>query len=300
MDPFTEVRRRQEERYQQHLAAQTAEKAAREAADAAKAAQEARVVLRQKLLALSERRRKYTHFDWAATKLQQFVRKCRKLRQRASEPIVTVYGDSYQFSVATQMYNAEEAPFDTPQARSAYDAVLRRLQNAAFYGSSDNQLSPHDQVVFILLCLSKGMQPDPAILFGIFDSDVITQLLSLTLSEHPQLSRTIRLINLLLNGHVPAPIFENFPLGTNLEEFVEIFIHDIQFELEEIGKKQALLAETLWQPNPDDEIQCTNCQEHYLARDMHKQPHGSFFFCTNCAPLAGIFPQGFFPDDGDF
>ena len=300
MDPFAEARRRQEEKYQQHLSAQAAKKAAQEDAEATKAAQDAHVVLRQKRLEFFKRRGKYTQFDWSATRLQQFVRKCRQSRQKVSEPIVTVCGDAYPFSVATQMYDAGEAPFDTPEAKSTYDAVLRRLQTSEFYGSPDNQLSPHDQVVFILLCLSKGMQPEPELLFGVFDADVISQLLSIDLSEYPQLSRTIRLINLILNGHVPAQIFEHLPLGTNLEEFIQIFIQDIQFELEEIGKKQDFLVETIRQPNPDDEIQCTNCQQHHLAKNMHKQPRGSFFFCTNCAPLAGIFPIGYFQDDGDW
>jgi hypothetical protein len=291
MDPFAELRRRQQERYQQHLAVQ-------EAQEAAKAKKQRQDALRQKIEALAQKRLRYTHFDWAATKLVGFFRKRIQSRPRSTEPVVNVFGDSYPFSVAMRLYDAGEAPFDTPEARSAFDAALQKQQNHLFFGSRDRRLSPEAAGLFLLACLCKDNQPDVGLLFGIFDDSIVTHLFSLDLHEHPDLSRAIRLLNLLQTQGIPPPIFENLPLETNLEEIMVSLMQDIQFQLEEIGKSQARLAETYWRPNPDDEVQCTNCQEPHLARDMHSAPRGSFLYCTNCAPLAGIFPQGFFQDDG--
>jgi hypothetical protein len=298
MDPLAEARRRQQEKYEKHLAAQAAQKAEQEVAEAAKVKRQRQNFLQQKVSALMQKYSSYTHFDWAATKLQRFFRNRLQSRPSASELVVNVFGDSYPFSVATQLYHVGEAPFDAPEARSIYDAVLRKMQNHEHFGSRDNQLSPDDIILFLLACLCKDSQPDTGLLFGIFDDSIVAHLFSLNLHEHKELSRAIRLLNLLQNQGIPPPIFENLPIGTNLEEIMVSLVQDIQFQLEEIGKSQARLAETFWQPNPDDEVECTNCQVPYLVRDMHTTPHGSFLYCTTCAPLAGIFPQGFFPDDG--
>jgi len=298
MDPqLAELRRRQQERYQQHLAAQAAQKAEQEAAEAAKVKRQRQNFLQQKVSALMQKYSSYTHFDWAATKLQRFFRNRLQSRPRASEPVVNVFGNSYSFSVETQLYDAGEASFDTPEARSAFDAALQKQQNHLFFGSRDNQLSPEAAGLFLLACLCKGNHPDVGLLFGIFEESKIAHLFSLDLHEHPDLSRAIRLLNFLQNQDIPPPIFENLPPGTNLEKIMVSLVQDIQFQLEEIGKSQARHAETYWRPNPDDEVQCTNCQVPYLARNMHSAPGGSFLFCTTCAPLAGIFPQGFFADD---
>ena len=305
MDPSVLARRRQE--YETRMAAQAAQmaaqaaqeadqKAAQEAAEAAKAAEQCRNALRQKAIALTWKRLHYTHLDWASTKLQRFFKKRLQSRPRASERVITVFGASYPFSVATQLYDAEEAPFDTPEARSIYDAVLQKNQNNEHFGSRDNQLSPEAVVLFLLACLCKDNQPDVGLLFGIFDESTFSHLFSLNLHDHPDLSRDIRLLNLLQNQGIPPPIFENLP-PCNLEELTMTLKHDIQFQLKEIVKSQARLEETFWRPNPDDEVQCTNCQELHLARDMHSHPNGSFLYCTTCAPLVGIFPQGFFQDD---
>ena len=291
MDPAAEARRRQDEKYRQLQAAQ-------EAQEATKAKKQRQDALCQKVLALMKKRLRYTHFDWVATKLVSFFRKRIQSRPRSTEPVVNVFGDSYPFSVAMRLYDAREAPFDTPEARSAFDAALQKQQNHLFFGSRDRRLSPEAVVLFILACLCKDNQPDVGLLFGIFDDSIVTHLFSLDLHEHTELSRAIRLLNLLQNQGIPPPIFENFPPGTNLEEIMVSLIQDIQFQLEEIGKSQARLAETYWRPNPDDEVQCTNCQEPHLARNMHSAPRGSFLYCTTCAPLAGIFPNGFFQDDG--
>ena len=299
MDPSVLARRRQE--YETRMAAQAAQRAAQaaqEAAEAAKAAEQCRNALRQKAIALTWKRLHYTHLDWASTKLQRFFKKRLQSRPRASERVVTVFGASYLFSVATQLYDAREAPFDTPEARSIYDAVLQKNQNNEHFGSRDNQLSPEAVVLFLLACLCKDNQPDVGLLFGIFDVSTIAHLFSLNLHEHPDLSRSIRSLNLLQNQAIPPPIFDNFPPGTNLEEITVSLVQDIQFQLEEIGKSQARLEETFSRPDPDDEVQCTSCQEPYLVRDMHSAPRGSFLYCTNCAPRFGIFPHGFFQDDG--
>ncbi len=296
MDPV--ARQRQEQRYQQHLAAQAAQKAAKEAEEAAKVKRQRQDAIRQKIEALAQRRLRYTHFDWAATKIVGFFRKRIQPCPRSTEPVVNVFGDSYPFSLATQLYDAGEEPFDTPEARSVYDAFLQKQQNHLFFGSRDRQLSPEAVVLFLLACLCKGSQPDVGLLFGIFEESTIAHLFSLNLHEHPDLSRAICLLNLLQNQGIPPSIFENLP-PCNLEEITVSLVQDIQFQLEEIGKSQARLQETFWRPNPDDEVECTNCQEHHLARDMHSHPNGSFLYCTTCAPLAGIFPQGFFNDDGD-
>ena len=298
MDPAALAKRRQEEKYQQHLASQAAQRAAKEAAEAAKAAEQCRNALRQKIIELAWKRLRYTHFEWASVKLQSFFRKMLQSRPRASDPVVNVFGDSYPFSVATQLYDAGEEPFDAPEARSIYDAFLQKIQDNAHFGSRDNQLSPQAVVLFMLACLCKDKQPDVGLLFGIFDDSIIAHLFSLDLHEHLDLSRSIRLLNLLQNQGIPPPIFENLPPHTNLDEITVSLMQDISFQLEEIGKSQTRLAETYLRPNPDDEVQCTNCQEPHLARNMHTTPHGSFLYCTTCAPMAGIFPQGFFEDDG--
>ena len=298
MDPLALARRRQEEKYQQHLAAQAAQRDALEAEEATKVKKQRQDAIRQKIEALAQRRLRYTHFDWAVTKLVGFFRKQIQSRPRSSEPVVRVFGDPYPFSVATQLYDVKETPFDTPEARSAYDAILQNQQNHLFFGSRDRQLSPEATVLFLLACLCKGNQPDVGLLFGIFEESTVVHLFSLNLHEHKELSRSICLLNLLQNQGIPHPIFENLP-PCNLEELTISLMQDIQFQLEEIGKSQARLQETFWRPNPDDEVQCTNCQEPHLARNMHSAPRGSFLYCTNCAPLAGIFPQGFFNDDSE-
>jgi hypothetical protein len=298
MDPLALARRRQEEKYQQHLAAQAAQRAALEAEEATKVKKQRQDAIRQKIEALAQRRLRYTHFDWAATKLVGFFRKRIQSRPRFTEPVVRVFGDPYPFSVATQLYDVKETPFDTPEARSAYDAILQKQQNHLFFSSRDRQLSHEAVVLFLLACLCKGNQPDVGLLFGIFEESTVAYLFSLNLHEHTDLSRAIRLLNLLQNQGIPPPIFENLP-PCNLEELTISLIQDIQIQLEEIGKSQARLQETFWRPNPDDEVECTNCQELNLARDMHSHPNGSFLYCTTCAPLAGIFPHGFFQDDRD-
>ena len=292
MDPNALARR--EEKYQQHLAAQ----AAQEATEAAKAAEQCRNALRQKIIELAWKRLRYTHFEWASVKLQSFFRKMLQSRPRASELAVTVFGDPYPFSVATQLYDAGEEPFDAPAARSIYDAFLRKMQNNAHFGSRDYKLSPDAAGLFLLTCLCKDNQPDVGLLFGIFDDSIVIPLFSLDLHEHPDLSRAIRLLNLLQTQGIPPPIFENLP-PLNLEEITISLIQDIQFQLQKIATSQACLEETFRRPNPDEPVQCTYCQEPHLARDMHSAPRGSFLYCTNCAPLAGIFPQGYFTDDRD-
>lgn len=297
MDPV--ARQRQEQRYQQHLAAQAAQRDALEAEEATKVKKQRQDAIRQKIETLAQKRSRYTNFDWASTKLVGFFRKQIQSRPRTFEPVVTVFGDSYLFSDATELYDEEEAPFDSPDARSIYDAFLRKMQNNAHFGSRDYQLSPEAAGLFLLTCLCKRNQPDVGLLFGIFDESTIAHLYSLNLHDHIDLSRAIRLLNLLQNQGIPPPIFENLPQGIDLEELTVSLMQDIQFQLEEIGKSQARLQETFWRPNPDDEVECTNCQEPHLARNMHSAPRGSFLYCTNCAPLAGIFPHGFFQDDGD-
>jgi hypothetical protein len=294
MDPV--ARQRQEQRYQQHLAAQAAQRDALEAEEATKVKKQRQDAIRQKIETLAQKRSRYTNFDWAVTKLVGFFRKQIQSRPRLSEPVVRVFGDSYQFSVATQLYDAGEDPFDNPEARSAYDAALQNQQNHLFFGSRDRQLSPEATVLFLLACLCKGNQPDVGLLFGIFEESTVVHLFSLNLHEHKELSRSICLLNLLQNQGIPHPIFENLP-PCNLEELTISLMQDIQFQLEEIAKSQARLQETFWRPNPDDEVECTNCQDPHLARNMHSAPRGSFLFCTACAPMAGIFPHGFFQDD---
>jgi len=295
MDPLALARRRQE--YETRMATQAAQREAQEAAEAAKVKKQRQDALCQKVLSLMQKRSRHTHFKWAPVKLQSFFRKMFQSRSRAFEPVVTVFGESYAFSVAMQLYDAGEAPFDAPAARSIYDAVSRKKDNYDHFGSRDNKLSPEAACLFLLACLCKDKHPDVGLLFGIFDDSTISHLFSLDLHEHLDLSRSIRLLNLLQNQGIPPPIFENLPQGIDLEEITVSLMQDISFQLEEIGKSQARLAETYWRPNPDDEVQCTNCQEPYLARNMHTAPRGSFLYCTNCAPLAGIFPQGFFADD---
>jgi len=292
MDPVAEARRRQQEKYQQ-------QKAALEAEEAAKVKKQQQDAIRQKIEAQAQKHLRYTHFDWAATRLQRFFRKRIQSRPRLSEPVVIVSKASYSFSVATQLYDAGEAPFDSRATRSIYDAVSRKKDNYDHFGSRDYQLSPEAACLFLLACLCKHNQPDVELLFGIFEESTIAHLISLDLHEHPDLSRSIRLLNLLQNQVIPPPIFENLP-PCNSEELTMTLEQDIQFQLEEIVKSQARLEETFSRPDPDDEVQCTSCQEPHLARDMHSAPRGSFLYCTNCAPRFGIFPQVFFHDDGDF
>jgi hypothetical protein len=273
-----QIRNIQAERYRRHLEEQ---------------AKKARL---QKVLAIIEKYSSFTPLDWAAKSIQK-LSKCKK---SPSEKVVNVNGIEYPFSMATLMIDQGTAPFDEDRAISIYNQVLNKQQNAEHFLSHDFRLSPEDQVLFILSCASKRTQPDILLLVEFFNEVIINELLSLDLSENPELVRKIRTINFLLNGDLPDWIFKHFPAGTNLEEFVPTLIQDIQFELEVIGKKQARLVEVHWRPNPCDEIHCTNCQDLHLARNMHSHPNGSFLYCTTCAPLAGIFPNGFFADDGDF
>jgi hypothetical protein len=264
-----QIKNIQAERYRRHLQAQ---------------AEQAR---RQKVLANIEKYSGFTHFDWAAKSIQK-LSKCKKSH---SERVVSVDGIEYPFSMATLMIDQCTAPFDEDHAISIYNQVLRKQQNAELFESPDLQLSPEHQVVFILSCASKRTQPDILLLIDFFDGLTIDQLLSLDLTENPELMRTIRTINFLLNGEIPDWIFKHVQVGTNLEEFVPTLIEDIHFELDKIGKKQAHLAEVLWQPNPCDEVQCTNCDTLQQAIRMFKRPRGSFYYCRNCAPMIGILPD---------
>jgi hypothetical protein len=297
MDPFDKLRKIQEEKYQQHQAAQDAQKAAQEAAKAAEVKKQRQDAVRKKIADLEQKRLRYTHFDWAATRLQNFARNRLQSRSRASEPVVTVFGVSYPFSIATHLYDVGEEPFVSQEARSEYDAVLIKMQNHEQYVSRDNQLSPQAVVLFLLACFSKGNLPDPELLFGILDDQIVMELISINLHDHPKLSIAIRLMNLVQSQSIPPQLFENFPNGINLEEVTVSILQEIQSQLNIIGESQARFEEILYQPNPGDEILCTNCQQSDQARNMHRLPQGSLFFCTNCAPMVGIFPQGFFADD---
>jgi len=294
------LRKLQEERYLEHLrkkeAAQAEQEAAQAAQEAAQAAQEANAAFHQKVLDKMEKYKHFTQFDWAAARLQCFIR-TRQSRPRPSEqsePVVVVDGVSYKFySVASMLFDTHAAPFDSPHGKSAYVTVLMKIQSSANFASPDNQLSDFHQVVFLLSCIARNICPDVCILFGLFEFDLINQMLSLNLSDYPKLSRNIRLLNLLLNGQVPDWLFQHFPPGTDLEEFIDFFRQEVLSEMERIGSSQALLAETLLQPNPDDEIQCTNCQQVNLARRMFKRPQGRFYYCRQCAIIIGIFPDDF-------
>ena len=298
MDPLAKVRKLQEEKYQQHQAAQAAQKAAQEAAKSAEDKKQRQDAVRKKIADLEQKRSRYTHFDRAATRLQNFARKRIQSRSRVSEPVVTVFGVSYLFSIATHLYDAGEEPFDSQEAKSVYNASLIKMQNHEQYGSRDNQLSPQAIVFFLLACFSKGNQPDPELLFGLLDDQIVMELISLNLHDHPKLSIAIRLMNLLQSQSVPPQLFENFPNGINLEEVAVSIVQEIQSQLEIIGESQARLEDVYRQPNPNEEVQCTSCEQLDLPRNMHSLPQGSLLFCTNCAPMVGIFPQGFFQDDG--
>lgn len=264
-----DIKNIQAERYRRHLQAKT---------------EQAR---RQKVLAIIEKYSAFTPLDWAAKSIQKLSGR----KQKPSERAVSVYGIEYPFSMATSMIDEATSPFDEQHAISIYNQVLRKQQNAAHFTSPDLQLSPEHQVVFILSCASKCTQPDIILLIEFFDEMTINQLLSLDLSENPELVRKIRIINFLLNSGIPDWTFRHFPARTNLEEFVPMLIQDIHFELEEIGKRQARLAEVHWQPNPNDDVQCTNCDTVQEAIRMFKRPRGSFYYCRNCAPMIGILPD---------
>jgi hypothetical protein len=264
-----QIKNIQAERYRRHLQAQ---------------AEQAR---RQKVLAIIEKYNGFTPLDWAAKSIQ----KLSKYKKSLSERVVGVDGIEYPFSMATSMIDEGTTPFDEQHAISIYNQVLRKQQNAEHFSSPDLKLTPHDQVIFILSCSSKRTQPDILLLIEFFDGLTINQLLSLELSENPEIVRKIRMINFILNSGVPDWVFKHFPIGTNLEEFVPMLIQDIHFELEEIGKRQARLAEVHRRPNPGDDVQCTNCDTVQQARNMFKRPLGSFYYCRNCAPMIGILPD---------
>jgi hypothetical protein len=268
-----QIRNIQAEKYRRHLEEQ------------------AKQVCLQKVLAIIEKYSGFTPLDWAAKSIQ----KLSKRKKSPSERVVNVDGIEYPFSMATSMIDQGTAPFDEDYAISIYNQVLNKQQNAEHFLSHDFKLSPEHQVVLILSCASKGTQPDILLLIEFFNEVIINQLLSLDLSENLELVRKIRTINFLLNGEIPDWTFKHFPVGTNLEEFIPMFIQDIHFELEVIGKKQARLVEVHWRPNPCDEIQCTNCDNIEEARNMFKRPIGSFYYCRNCAPMIGILP-----DNDDF
>jgi hypothetical protein len=246
---------------------------------------------RQKVLAIIEKYSAFTPLDWAAKSIQKLYRR----KQKPSERVVNVDGIEYPFSMATSMIDEGTTPFDEDYAIAIYNQVLRKQQNVDHFASPDFKLSPEHQVIFILSCSSKRTPPEILLLIEFFEETTINQLLSLDLSENQEMVRKIRMINFLLSGNMPDWIFKHFPDGTNLEEFVPMLIQDIHFELEEIGKRQARLAEVLWRPNPGDSVQCTNCDNVEQAIRMFKRPRGSFYYCRSCAPMIGILP-----DDGDF
>ena len=257
------------ERYRRHL---------QERADQAR---------RQKVLAIIEKYSVFTPFDWAAKSIQKLSRR----KQNPSERVVSVDGIEFPFSMATSMIDQGTAPFDEDYAIAIYNQVLRKQQNVDHFTSPDFKLSPENQVIFILSCSSKRTPPDILLLIEFFEENTINQLLSLDLLENPEMVRKIRMINFLLSGNIPDWIFKHIPAETNLEKFVPMLIQDIHFELEEIGKRQARLAEVFWQPNPGDPVQCTNCDTVEQAIRMFKRPHGSFYYCRNCAPMIGILPD---------
>jgi hypothetical protein len=252
---------------------------------------QAKKARQEKVLAIFSKYSSFTPLDWAAKSIQKLSR-CKK---KPSERIVNVDGIEYPFSMATLMIHEGTKPFDQERAISIYNQVLKKQQDVDHFLSHDFRLSPEDQVLFILSCASKRTQPDILLLIEFFNEVIINELLSLDLSDNPEMVRKIRTLNFLLNGDIPDWVFKHFPAGTNLEELVPTLIQDIQFELEVIGKKQARLAEVHWRPNPRDEIQCTNCDCVEEARCMFKRPQGSFYYCRSCAPMIGILP-----DDDDF
>lgn len=264
-----QIRNIQAEKYRRHLEEQ---------------AKQARL---KKILPIIEKYSSFTPLDWAA----KLIQKLSNYKKKNSERIVSVDGIEYPFSMATSMIDQGTAPFDEDCAITIYNQVLKKQQNAEHFLSHDFKLSPEDQVLFILSCASKKTQPDILLLIEFFNEVIINELLSLELSENPEIVRKIRTTNFLLNGEIPEWIFKHFPAGTNLEEFVPTLIQDIHFELEVIGKKQARLVEVHWRPNPCDEIQCTNCDFVGEARSMFKRPEGSFYYCRSCAPMIGILPD---------
>ena len=94
-------------------------------------------------------------------------------------------------------------------AITIYNQVLNKQQNAEHFLSHDFRLSPEDQVLFILSCASKRTQPDILLLVEFFNEVIINELLSLDLSENPEIVRKIRTINFLLNGDLPEWIFKH-------------------------------------------------------------------------------------------
>jgi hypothetical protein len=310
------ARKRQEERYQKYLREQEAFKATQafkdtaetsqvsqrvtqEAAAQAAATQEGledHYACRQRVLLNMRKYKCFSPFDWAATRLQRFFRIRQSLPKlsKPSEPVMFVGGEPYMFySEASQLFDARAPPFDSLSAQSEYVTLLMKIQSSANFASQDNKLSAFHQVVFFLSCVSREIRPDVGLLFGVFDFDIINQMLSLNLSDYPKLSRNIKLLNLLLNGQIPDYIFQHFPSATDLEEFIDFFRQEVLSEMEKVGSSQSLLAETLWKPNPDDEIQCENCPAVNQARNMFKLPQGRFYYCRRCAPMIGIFPDDF-------
>ena len=264
-----QIRNIQAEKYRRHLEEQ---------------AKQARL---KKILAIIEKYSCFTPLDWAAKSIQ----KLSNYKKKNSERIVSVDGIDYPFSMVTSMIDEGTAPFNEDYAITIYNQVLKTQQNVEHFLSHDFRLSPEDQVLFILSCVSKKTQPDIFLLVEFFNEVIINELLSLELSENPEIVRKIRTLNFLLNREIPEWTFKHFTSETNLEEFVPTLIQDIQFELEVIGKKQARLVEVHWRPNPSDEIQCTNCDCTGEARSMFKRPQGSFYYCRSCAPMIGILPD---------
>ena len=154
----------------------------------------------QKLLLNIEKYSCFTHLDWAAKSIQK-LSKCKK---SPSERVVMVDDIEYPFSMATSMIDEGTAPFDEDHAITIYNQVLNKQQNAEHFLSHDFRLSPEDQVLFILSCASKRTQPDILLLVEFFNEVIINELLSLELSENPEIVRKIRTINFLLNVDLPV------------------------------------------------------------------------------------------------
>lgn len=265
-------RQKKEREYQKQ---KDAEKAAEKAAE--------NIVKKEVAIARAECLEKYTPFDRHVCKIQHIWRRYRNSDRFGKEKCVIVRGIEYPYSLATQMYDEYEQPFDNQEGRYVYERVICKMQNI--------ESAMNSPVVILDLIISAfgnliQIQPDPAYLFGLIPDHFIQNIYAIDLNVSQTLKRLVKIITILRSRPIPQWLF--IYLDSDLEEFEMLVLSQINDEIDSITSQQQLYEEVCRQPSEFEIIQCENCKIEAQVFEMYKTFSGSLFYCRNCAPLVGI------------
>jgi hypothetical protein len=266
-------RQKKEREYQKQKAAEKA--AEKAAADAVK--KEAAIARAECL------EKKYTPLDHYICKIQHIWRRYRNSDRFGKEKFVSVSGIKYPYSLATQMYDEYEHPFDNQEGRYAYERVICKMQNI--------ESAMNSPVIVLDLIISAfgnliQIQPDPAYLFGLIPDHLMQNIYAIDLNVSQTLKRLVKIITILRSQPIPPWLF--IYLDSDLEEFEMFVLSQINDEIGSITSQQQLYEEVCRQPSEFDVVQCENCKIEAQVFEMYKTFSGSLFYCRNCAPLVGI------------